>query len=63
MICKDERDKIRDFFFFLTGIYRLKHDELERRKKVNPDGRSCGEGFLSIPVGWDKVCGRAEKVS
>lgn len=30
VICEDERHKIRDFFFFLTGIYRQKHRELER---------------------------------
>lgn len=63
-IYKDERHKICYFFFF-TGIYRQKHDELERWRKVHPDGRRCGEGFLFIPVGvgWGKVCGRAEKVA
>jgi len=40
-------------FFFFTGIYRQKHDELERWRKVNPDGRTVEKVLSSHRWEWD----------
>lgn len=60
MIHKNERHKIRDFFKI-----EFMDRNIMRWRKVNADGKSCGEVFFSYWWEWEdgRHCERAEKVA